>query len=356
MSNKAIEVLSWGHTVLGSGLAIMHDFSFRDMIARPDPKDTRPDPKDTQRTNRTMQPKVSVIFPVGNRQVYLAEAIESILNQSMADFELLLILDGVDEEVQVVVDQYCDTRIRQIRMPINLGVSNARNAGLLMAQAPYVALMDSDDVAIGHRLAHQLEWLQANPRVTALGSNAIKLFEDGRRVPMVYPQTDGLIKSRLLLVDSALINATVMMRVDFLKHHAIRYDANFPRDQDHRFFVEMMRLGASFHCLQEELLLYRRHGLNATHGRNGVDDQKTRVRALVLPEYFPELTGHECRALLKGMYEQVQMNLDDACEFVAAVHKALRETRVFYCEDRDELRLILQRYLKRMQKALVSHT
>lgn len=302
-----------------------------------------------------MNPQVSVIFPVGEREAYLAEAIESVLNQTFADFELLIILDGVSDAVADIVQRYRDERIRAIRLPVNLGISNARNAGLLAARAPYVALMDSDDIALPQRLQRQHDWLQVHPGVTVLGSNATKFYEDGRRVPMIYPQTDGQIKARLLLVDSALLNPTAMMRADFIQRHGLRYDASFPRDQDHRLFVDMVLRGATFHGLQEPLLHYRRHADNATRDRTGVDAEKSRIRELLLHRYFPELTGHEVQAVLKGMYEQVQMNLDEACEFVAAVHKARRESRAFHGEDRAELQRILERYLGRMRQALQSN-
>lgn len=300
----------------------------------------------------SMNPQVSVIFPVGERQAYLAEAIESVLNQTLVDFEFLIILDGVSDAVLGIVEAYRDERIRVIRLPLNLGISNARNAGLVSARAPCIALMDSDDVALPQRLQRQHDWLQAHPDVTVLGSNATKFYEDGRRVPMIYPQTDGEIKARLLLVDSALLNPTAMFRADFIQRHGLRYDASFPRDQDHRLFVDMMLRGAVFHGLQEPLLHYRRHAHNATRDRTGVDAEKSRIREPLLHRYFPELTGHEVQALLKGMHEQVQMSLDEVCGFVAAANKALRETRVFHGEDRSELRRILQRYLARMHRAL----
>lgn len=299
-----------------------------------------------------MNPKISVIFPVGDRVDFLAEALESVLGQTLADFELLVVLDGVSPPVQSVVEGYRDERVRVIQFPLNLGISTARNAALLAARAPYLALMDSDDVALPQRFAQQHAWLERHPQLTVCGSNSIKLLHDGRRVPMRYPETDGLIKARLLLVDSAILNPTAMMRSDFVKQHRLRYDANFPRDQDHRFYVEMMRLGASFYGLQEELLLYRRHPGNATHDRAGVDAEKTRVREVLLPLFFPELTGDEYRVLLHGLCEQVQMTIEDACQFMVAVNKALRETRSFKGEDRAELRRILAGYRRRVLQSL----
>ncbi|HSV45055.1 MAG TPA: glycosyltransferase, partial [Ramlibacter sp.] len=220
-----------------------------------------------------MNPKISVVFPVGNRLDFLAEALESVLAQTFADFELIVVLDGVYPEVQACVEGYRDERIRVVTMPLNLGVSNARNAALRLARAPYAALMDSDDVALPHRFATQHAWLEAHPELTVCASNAIKITDGGERRPMLYPETDGSIKARLLLVDSSVLNPTAMMRMDFIRQHRIEYDANMPRDQDHRFYTEMMRAGARFYGIQQQLLLYRRHPNNATKNRDSVDTE-----------------------------------------------------------------------------------
>lgn len=302
--------------------------------------------------SQPMNPKISVIFPVGDREAFLAEALDSVLAQTFADFELLVVLDGVAEAVQAVVDARRDQRLRIIRLPLKLGVSNARNAALLAARAPYAALMDSDDVALPQRLSQQYDWMTRHPDLTVCGSNSVKLMPDGRRIHLRYPETDGLIKARLLIVDSAILNPTAMFRTDFVHRHGLRYDANFPRDQDHRFFVEMMRLGASFYGLQEELLLYRRHPGNATRDTSRQDLDKTRVREMILPMYFPELTGTESRLLMKGLCRHVNMTVDEACHFVTVANKAAQETRVFRGEDRTELRRILGQFRQRALQSL----
>jgi glycosyltransferase involved in cell wall biosynthesis len=299
-----------------------------------------------------VNPKISVIFPVGDRMAFLPEALESILNQSFQDFELLAVLDGVSEPVRDLVTSYQDTRIKIIELPVHLAESAARNAGLVVAEAPYVAWMDSDDFAMIDRFKCQYEWMQAHPDVTVCGSNSVKQLKDGRKVAMQYPETDGMIKSRLLLVDSAVLNPTAMFRTGFVRQHHLFYDANFKRDGDHRFFVEMMRMGARFYGIQEQLLLYRRHPGNLTQDQTGFDLYKTRVREIILPVYFPTLTGEEYAVLLKGMQKEVHMTFDEACLFVAAANKAARENRSFKGEDRQELRRILAMFYQRVVNTL----
>jgi glycosyltransferase involved in cell wall biosynthesis len=299
-----------------------------------------------------MQPKISVIFAVGDRMAFLPEALESILNQTFQDFELLAVLDGVSDPVRALVTSYQDSRIHIIDLPVSLGAGNPRNEALVLAASPYIALMDSDDVAMPDRLVRQYEWMQAHPDVTVCGTNSVKQLKDGRQVPMQYPETDGMIKARLLIVDSAILNPTAMFRTGFIQRHRIFYDPNFKRDGDHRFFVEMMRMGARFYGIQEQLLLYRRHSGNITQDQTWFDHFKTRVREIILPVYFPMLTGEEYAVLLKGMQKQAHLTFDEACLFVSAANRAARETRSFKGEDRQELRRILARFYQRVVNTL----
>ena len=159
-------------------------------------------------------------------------------------------------------------------------ISAARNAGLAAARAPLIALMDSDDIAFPNRLGKQYAFMQANPQVTVCSTNAIKVFPDGQRVAMSYPVTDGVIKARLIIVESSLLNPTVMFRRDFVKSKGIFYDSNFRIDEDHKFFAEMMLHGAQFQCLPELLLLYRRHQNNFTNNQQNALDNCAFTRTI----------------------------------------------------------------------------
>lgn len=297
-------------------------------------------------------PQISVIFPVGDRVEFLAEAIESILGQTFGDFEFIIVLDGVSDPVRSIVYRYQDKRIRCIDLPVNMGVSNARNVAMAASRAPYLALMDSDDVAMPQRFQKQYAFMESHPDVTVCGSNAIKLLQDGGRVPTRYPEADGVIKARLLLVDAAILNATTVIRAEFIRHHTIRYDSTLRRDEDHRFYVEVMRHRGAFHGLDEPLYLQRRHPENITANRVGSDGEKTRVREALWLLLFPELTGHEASLLLRGLCQRIHIDVVTACEMIAIQNKAMRETRVFYGEDRAEVRRIIERYQARLVAAL----
>ena len=307
-------------------------------------------------------PEVSVILPVGNREAYLREAIDSVLAQTHQDFELLLVADGVPSPVAAILSSYVDPRIRLLRMPVNVGISGARNVGLAAARGQFIALMDSDDVALPHRLATQVGFLRANPDVTVCASNAIKCFDDGSRVAMRYPQTDGIIKAHLLIVDSSILNPTAMYRADFVREHRLRYDPSFPPDDDHRFYVDMTRAGARFAAVPDELLLYRRHATNYTNDMTGVDAIKTRVREMLVPWYFPKLRGDEVSSLLLALstgFPAVpgQVSLPgqvQAEKAITVIDKALKETRSFFGEDRAEVANVLGECRRRIEAWLAA--
>ena len=132
----------------------------------------------------------------------------------------------------------------------------------------------------------------------------------------------------------------------------MQYDSNFERDEDHRFFVEIMRKGGAFYGLQEELLLYRRHESNVTNYQYGVDEQKTMVREILVPHFFPELTGDQVRIFMKALCENVTMTIVEGYSGLIVINKTLLENRSFTGENREEIRRILHLYCERLVESL----
>ena len=124
-----------------------------------------------------MKPNVSVVMPVFNGEAFVKEALESILNQSFKQFEIVVINDGSTDKTQEIVTRLAskDARIRLINHPKNSGLIPCLNEGLELAQGNYIARMDADDIAHPIRLQRQFEFLESNPQVIVCGSY-IRLF------------------------------------------------------------------------------------------------------------------------------------------------------------------------------------
>ncbi len=120
------------------------------------------------------KPLVSVVMPVYNGEKFVAEAIESILNQTYTDWELIIVNDGSTDNTESVIKKFTqDKRIRYYKHNKNLGQSYAYNKGFFLAKGKYIAIQDSDDISLPHRLEREVEVLEKHPECKFVFSPAI---------------------------------------------------------------------------------------------------------------------------------------------------------------------------------------
>src|SRR5947207_1274318 len=116
---------------------------------------------------------------VYNGENYLAEAIDSILNQTFKDFEFIVIDDGSSDTSLKIIKKYTDPRIKLISRK-NKGLVASLNEGLAKAKGDYIARQDADDVSLPQRLKKEVEYLDAHPKVALVGSNYKHLDAKGK--------------------------------------------------------------------------------------------------------------------------------------------------------------------------------
>lgn len=134
----------------------------------------------------TNDPKVTVLMPAYNADKYIAEAIASVLGQSFADFELLIINDGSTDDTATIVGSFKDPRITLINQQ-NKGVASALNMGLAHARASYIARFDADDICDANRLKIQYEFITTYPEYSIIGSAADYVDVDGHFIFTHHP-------------------------------------------------------------------------------------------------------------------------------------------------------------------------
>jgi glycosyltransferase involved in cell wall biosynthesis len=115
-------------------------------------------------------PLVSVVMPLFNAEKYVGDAVESVLNQSYTNFELIIINDASTDKSAACVQGIVDRRIVIVENENNLGIVASRNRGLALAKGKYIAVLDSDDIALPNRLEKQVAFLEANPAYGICGS------------------------------------------------------------------------------------------------------------------------------------------------------------------------------------------
>lgn len=133
-------------------------------------------------------PTITVLMPAYNVAAYIGEAIQSVLNQHFADFELVVVDDGSDDATAAFVEAFNDERIRLIRQE-HQGVATALNNGLAQARGSYIARFDADDICLPDRLSRQLEFLTANPEYILCGGNAEYIAAGGEHLFNFYCQS-----------------------------------------------------------------------------------------------------------------------------------------------------------------------
>jgi len=132
-------------------------------------------------------PAISVIIPTYNRCQLVKEACQSVLRQTCADFEVLIVDDGSTDDTGSVIKQIADSRVKYFYKK-NGGQSSARNLGLVKATGEYVAFLDADDLWPPHYLQSLAEQLEANKEFGAVYTRVIKLRPDGTKKELSVPK------------------------------------------------------------------------------------------------------------------------------------------------------------------------
>jgi glycosyltransferase involved in cell wall biosynthesis len=156
-------------------------------------------------------PLISVVLPVYNGAPYLTEAIDSILNQTWRDFELIIIDDGSTDDSALIIASYSDPRIRFYQQKNN-GLAVTLNRGISLAAGAYIARQDQDDVSLACRLEKQIAFLEAHPDYGMVGTWA-SIWEETKPTDRFHKHnTDNLSLKFDLLFDNAFVHSSLMIR------------------------------------------------------------------------------------------------------------------------------------------------
>lgn len=207
-------------------------------------------------------PAVSVLLPMHNASAFVRSAVNSILEQSYVDFELIVVDDASTDGSCAVIDSIADRRIVRINFTENRGIVCALNAALEKAKGRYIARMDADDIALPDRLRQQVEFLDVH-RDAALVGGWIEGFGNvRRRYVHRYPTSFDEIRATLLF-SNPFAHPTVMMRRDRLDELKYLYSPETPYVEDWELWSRLVRVGTAAN-LPNVLLRYRIHAASSS--------------------------------------------------------------------------------------------
>ena len=217
-------------------------------------------------------PKISVIMPVYNGEKYLKEAINSILDQTCSDFELLLIDDASSDKTGDIINSYDDNRIIYIKNEQNLGLIKTLNKGLGLARGEFIARMDQDDISHPERFEKQLALLAGNPEIGVCGTWFTFFGDAVKERTIQHPENNENIKIHLLGY-CTLGHPTIMLRKEVVLN--LRYDEDYQSAEDYEFWTRLAKV-TKFYNIQESLLQYRLHKTNISVLENSTQAQNSK--------------------------------------------------------------------------------
>ena len=186
--------------------------------------------------------KVSVLMPIFNTpEPFLRAAVESILGQSLRDFEFLILNDSpANTALDAIVASYGDGRIRYFKNDRSLGIAEAHNFLLERSSGEYVAMMDHDDLSRPERLSRQAEFMDAHPEVGVCSTAFRRFGRFGKNRTVVNPADDASIRA-LMLFQCPLLHPAAMMRRSVMIEHALRWDPQFISANDVKLYLDFSR-------------------------------------------------------------------------------------------------------------------
>lgn len=210
-----------------------------------------------------MQPKVSIIMPAYNSAQFIAESINSVLQQSWTNWELIIVDDCSTDNTVKIANEFSsiDGRIVVEKNAMNLGPAHTRNAGISLATGQYLAFLDSDDIWYSNKLELQVNFMR-HSQVDLIGTDYHIIDGENNRIGI--KQCPAHLSVDRLLKKNTLGCLTVM--VNFEKHPNLRMP-DIRMRQDLGLWLKILQSGGRGVCLPVETAAYRVHNKSLTKNK-----------------------------------------------------------------------------------------
>lgn len=210
-------------------------------------------------------------------EIYLREAIESVLGQTYSNFEFLIVNDSPNDNSRLghIAASYNDNRIVWLQNRVNSGIAIASNIGIDHAQGSFVAMMDHDDICIPTRLEQQLRFLIDNPDFGFVGGQAEAFYPDGSNVSLDYPVSSTKEELKQSFFNGVpFLNPSVMFRTSAL--NTLRYASHYKICTDYDLFARLVFVQNIMATnLPNVILRYRFHNANTSFNQYLLAEQET---------------------------------------------------------------------------------
>jgi glycosyltransferase involved in cell wall biosynthesis len=250
-------------------------------------------------------PLVSVLLPVHNAAAYLPAAIESILNQSFRNFELIIINDGSTDDSLKIISAFSDSRIIVVNNEKNLGLIVSLNNGIQLAKGKYIARMDADDISLPERLEKQVAKMESDSGIAVLASFVDFINEDGDVTGSWNTDREAVSENEirsLMQKTNCIAHPTVMIRTDIAMKFLYKQNQKGAEDWD--LWMRILADGKRISKLPEVLLHYRIHPASVTAGDKAAVPLERRLLRVKMRFLF----GQIAKLKINGFYFGVKFS------------------------------------------------
>ena len=308
--------------------------------------------------------KLAVILPAYNAENFIAECLESLLNQTFSDFCILAVNDASTDNTGNILETYAakDARLRVYHFSENQGEPAVMQFAMDMLNymnVEYVARMDADDICVPHRFEKQVQYLDEHPEIDILGSNAL-LFNNGQTDKATkvstLPLLDKDIKAHFSLARDNIINPSSMWRHSSIKALGINY-AQTATAPDFHMWVQCALHKKTFANLPEPLLLYRIHQAQASKIHDKISESVQYSMELWISHLFPELTPKEVSLLSLILHGKTIKLRTEEFEIAFSAYDKVRSNNgdSRFGEDREIMFSILDRHTQALKNVFYKH-
>lgn|SRR3990167_988594 len=214
-------------------------------------------------------PKVTVIIPTHNRAQLLEKAIQSVLNQTYTDFEVLVCDDASTDNTWQIVESFSDKRIRFVRYQKNIGVISVRNIAIVDSRGDYIALLDDDDEWLPPKLEKQLELLEgSSTKLGAVYTGAYSIdMELGKMIYIRIPEFRGNILQGLLFEDF-ITNSSIVLKKSCFERVGL-FDPEYKSASDFDMWIRIAK-DYEFDYVNDLLVKHRIQQCSISHNHHNV--------------------------------------------------------------------------------------
>lgn len=199
---------------------------------------------------KTNQPLVSVIIPTFNRSSFLHDAIQSVLNQSYKNFEIIVVDDNSSDNTETVVNNFNNSQIRYVKNKTNLQAPGSRNVGISIAKGEIVGFLDDDDIWFNNKLSLQIP-LFSNEKVGLVyGGMNLFFIEEGLSYN-TQPSKEGDIITDMLIENVVGGTVSVLVRKQILEKEI--FDTSFPAREEYDLWIRILKHYEA-RCIKQPLL------------------------------------------------------------------------------------------------------